>query len=204
MRREGIDLEKYAKAVGDVYATMFFDHGFFHGDPHPGNLLALPGGVIGMLDFGLAKELPDQFGHLMASMIAKTFTGDMDGALEAARAIGFNLDELNPALLDKIVNETIGGVKQANEAWRRGERPAGLLQPRGMPSREEIKEYRAQADEYKRLVEGGEPIRIPHHFALIGHAMSLLQGLSDRLVPGKEIIETRLRRRAMIPSQPST
>ena len=198
MRSEGVDLEQYAKALGDVYATMFFDHGFFHGDPHPGNLLAMPGGVIGMLDFGLAKELPEKFGSQMASMVTKTFSGDMDGALEAARAIGFNLDELNPALLTKIVSETMGGARQAREAWQRGERAPWESQLRGMPSREEIKEYRAQAVEYERLVKGGEPIRIPHHFALIGRAMGLLQGISDRLVPGKQVIEKRLLR-GMIP-----
>ena len=199
MRNEGIDLNQFAKTMGDVYATMFFDHCFFHGDPHPGNLMAMPGGVIGMLDFGLAKELPDQFGMHMASMIGKTFSGDTDGALEAAHALGFNLDELNPALLEKIVNETIGGAVSANAAWQRGERATWERESRGMPSREEIKQYRAQRAEYERLVEGGEAIRIPHHFALIGRAMGLLQGISDRLVPGEDVIPKRLLSRAMIP-----
>ncbi|MCZ6656806.1 MAG: AarF/ABC1/UbiB kinase family protein [Gammaproteobacteria bacterium] len=200
MRREGVDLEQYAKTLGDVYATMFFDQGFFHGDPHPGNLLAMPGGVIGMLDFGLAKELPDQFGAQMIAMMAKTFSGDTEGALDAARALGFNLDELNPALLEKIVKETMGGARQAGDAWQRGERAAWERQSRGMPSREEIAEYRAQADEYRSLVKGGKPIHIPHHFALIGRAMGLLQGISDRLVPGEEVIQKSLLRR-MIPNQ---
>ena len=40
---------------------MIFEHDFFHGDPHPGNLLVLPDGRIGLLDFGLCKELPPGF-----------------------------------------------------------------------------------------------------------------------------------------------
>ena len=91
---------------------------------------------------------------------------------------------------------------EAREAWDRGEPAPWERQMRGMPSREEIKEYRAQTKEYERLMEGGEPIHIPHHFALIGRAIGLLQGLSDRLVPGNQIIEKRLLR-GMIPDQGS-
>ena len=40
---------------------MIFEHGFFHGDPHPGNLLVLDDGRLALLDFGLAKELPAGF-----------------------------------------------------------------------------------------------------------------------------------------------
>ena len=61
-RAAGHDLAEVARRIGRLYARMIFEHGFFQGDPHPGNLLVLPGTVIGLLDFGLAKELPPGFG----------------------------------------------------------------------------------------------------------------------------------------------
>ena len=39
---------------------MIFEHGFFHGDPHPANVLVLEGGRIGLVDFGLAGKLTDE------------------------------------------------------------------------------------------------------------------------------------------------
>ena len=39
---------------------MIFEHGFFHGDPHPANVLVLDGGRIGLVDFGLAGKLTDE------------------------------------------------------------------------------------------------------------------------------------------------
>ena len=66
--------------------------------------------MIGLLDFGLAEELPDDFGPSMATMIAKSFAGDTEGALQAARELGFNLDELNPELLQTLVKRMLGGA----------------------------------------------------------------------------------------------
>ena len=48
-----------AYRVTDIWMTMIFRHGFFHGDPHPANILVLDSGVIGLVDFGLVGRLTD-------------------------------------------------------------------------------------------------------------------------------------------------
>ena len=103
-----VDLRAVAAAVADLYATMIFDHGFFHGDPHPGNLLVAPDGrTIVLLDFGLAKELPPGFGAGAAAMLTRTVTGDVDGALAAARSIGFDIAG-DPAAFRDLVRALLG------------------------------------------------------------------------------------------------
>ena len=44
----------------DAWMTMIFRHGFFHGDPHPANILLLDDGRLGLVDFGLAGRLTDE------------------------------------------------------------------------------------------------------------------------------------------------
>src|SRR5262249_14795394 len=61
LRERGVDLRGVARRVAELYARMIFEHGFFQGDPHPGNILVLDDGRLGLLDFGLAKELPAGF-----------------------------------------------------------------------------------------------------------------------------------------------
>jgi len=93
LRAAGVDMRRTAESIADLYCAMIFEHGFFHGDPHPGNILVHPDGkTIALLDFGLAKELPPGFADGAAKMIVKGLTGDIDGALEAARSIGFEAD----------------------------------------------------------------------------------------------------------------
>ena len=49
-----------AYRVTDTWMEMIFRHGFFHGDPHPANVLVLDGGRIGLVDFGLVGKLTDE------------------------------------------------------------------------------------------------------------------------------------------------
>lgn len=101
--RGGIDLRQVARSVASIYSTMIFEHGFFHGDPHPGNLMVAPDGkTIVLLDFGLAKELPPGFADGAATMIVKGLSGDVEGALAAARTIGFQADGDRAAFKDLI------------------------------------------------------------------------------------------------------
>jgi ubiquinone biosynthesis protein len=113
LRERGVDLRDVATRVAALYATMIFDHGFFHGDPHPGNILVLDDGRLGLIDFGLAKELPPGFNVAAARMIATALGGNAAGALEAARAAGFKLpDDAAPALV-VLARALVGDYQKA-------------------------------------------------------------------------------------------
>jgi ubiquinone biosynthesis protein len=60
LRAAGYDVEQIARRGAEVYMEMIFTHGFFHADPHPGNILLLPGNVIGLLDFGMVGRLDER------------------------------------------------------------------------------------------------------------------------------------------------
>jgi ubiquinone biosynthesis protein len=49
-----------AYTMTDAWMAMIFRHGFFHGDPHPANVLVLPDGTIGLVDFGAVGRLTDE------------------------------------------------------------------------------------------------------------------------------------------------
>lgn len=49
-----------AYRLTDVWMTMIFRHAFFHGDPHPANVLVLDDGRLGLVDFGLVGRLSDE------------------------------------------------------------------------------------------------------------------------------------------------
>jgi ubiquinone biosynthesis protein len=53
------DRRELAYRLTDAWMTMIFRHGFFHGDPHPSNILLLDDGRLGLVDFGLAGRLTD-------------------------------------------------------------------------------------------------------------------------------------------------
>jgi ubiquinone biosynthesis protein len=66
-----IDRELVARNGIRVTLTQVFVHGFFHADPHPGNMFILPGNVIGLIDFGMMgrldqERIDDLLGFLVA------------------------------------------------------------------------------------------------------------------------------------------
>jgi ubiquinone biosynthesis protein len=104
----GHKLAEIARKIGALYGTMIFEQGFFHGDPHPGNLLILPDGRIGLLDFGLAKELPPGFARLVATMMVSSMIGDSRSAFAAAEQLGFEVASMKPENLRSLMLMTIG------------------------------------------------------------------------------------------------
>lgn len=104
----GHKLPAVAQRIGGLYGAMIFEHDFFHGDPHPGNLLVLPDGRIGLLDFGLCKELPPGFARLVAHMMVSAMIGDGAASLAAAEKLGFDITAMRPESLRSLMLMTLG------------------------------------------------------------------------------------------------
>jgi ubiquinone biosynthesis protein len=69
MRLAGLDTRLIAERGATLILKQIFDHGFFHADPHPGNLLVLPGNVICFLDFGIMGVLSPTLKEYLVSIL---------------------------------------------------------------------------------------------------------------------------------------
>lgn len=108
LRAAGHKPSDVARRIGGLYGAMLFEYGFFHGDPHPGNLLVLPDGRIGLLDFGLCKELPANFATLVAEMMVSALIGDSEAALAAASLLSFDIEHIRPDSLRSLMLSVMG------------------------------------------------------------------------------------------------
>jgi ubiquinone biosynthesis protein len=86
LERAGIDPEELSEHISDLIYQQIFEHGFFHGDPHPGNMLVLPGGVTGLLDYGMMGSFSPPFrssiAYLIAGLAEKNYQDVMGAILE--------------------------------------------------------------------------------------------------------------------------
>lgn len=57
--KAGVDPAAVARHGAELYLEMIFQHGFFHADPHPGNLVLMPGDRLGLLDFGMVGRIDE-------------------------------------------------------------------------------------------------------------------------------------------------
>lgn len=69
LEREGLDPRVVAENLARHYLSMIFVHGFFHADPHPGNLRVLPGHAIAYLDFGMMGRLDRPTREALAEVV---------------------------------------------------------------------------------------------------------------------------------------
>lgn len=71
----GLDRRALADHAASALAQMIFEDGFFHADPHPGNMFVEPDGRISIIDFGMVGEIDDKLrgdlGHLLIALARK-------------------------------------------------------------------------------------------------------------------------------------
>jgi ubiquinone biosynthesis protein len=79
------DPSQLARTVARAFLKQVFDDGLFHGDLHAGNMLAMAGGKLGLLDFGavgyLSEELQETLGRLFVALIGRDYAELADGLL---------------------------------------------------------------------------------------------------------------------------
>jgi len=140
--REGLDKKKLSRLVVEVYVELMLKHGHFHADPHPGNLFALPGDRLAIVDFGLTKRLSPRFLRAFKKMIRCIFTHDDEGVVGAMEEAGFRLKqgggagfrataEFFRSMTDPATYRNRELMDAANEAWVKGLKPNPMVEMPG-------------------------------------------------------------------------
>jgi aarF domain-containing kinase len=172
LQAEGIDPNRVALIMTEAYCEQILVHGFFHADPHPGNLFVLPGPVVVFLDFGLSKELPESFRLNYAKLIMALISQDENDMVEAFRAIGFKTKSEDPDSLVALGKSFFdyGGVD--NKPY---------VDQDVMP---EVNER------LSRILQANPVTEIPGDILLIFRVLGLMSGLQKRLDSRVDVVQT--------------
>ncbi len=80
--QEGYDRKLIAKRLTNAMLTQILDNGFFHADPHSGNIFISPENTIVFLDFGEAGQISEKLKHHFATIIVNLHQGDTKGMIK--------------------------------------------------------------------------------------------------------------------------
>lgn len=89
-----IDAPKLARVGAKSLLVQVFEHGFFHGDPHPGNLMVVEGDKLCFLDFGMMGRVDRQGRENLASLLVSVVNRDDDMLTRTTIAIATNPDDV--------------------------------------------------------------------------------------------------------------
>lgn len=85
--KKGYDLKEIAKRGFDIYFKQIFEWGYFHADPHPGNILVLDNGIICLLDFGMVGRLSENDKQLIVDLVIGLGKNDIERVVWAAEKL---------------------------------------------------------------------------------------------------------------------
>lgn len=168
LRAAGLDPEQVVRILVEAYCEQVFVHGFFHADPHPGNLIVQRrqdgSPRLVFVDFGLAKDLPPLFRDTAVAFAAALLTGEVDQMTDAMFELGFETRDGRPGSLREIA----AFVLELANRFRRGVRLDPEFTERfGRKVPEKIRE--------------NPIVRIPAHLVFIGRVLGLLSGVNRSL-----------------------
>ncbi len=175
LQAQGIDRLEIANRTVQSYFHQFFEEGFFHADPHPGNIFVKPGTpgtgpIIAFVDFGMVGTITSSVKQAMKDLFLSFVTRDSETMVQALSQLGFigkgaNLAALESglrALLEQFYGMTLGEVRELD--------------------------YPEVAEEIGNLLYG-QPFQIPAQYAFLGRAVSTLVGVSTGLAPDFDFID---------------
>ena len=164
LEKAGIDKKIVARRLAISYYKQIFEYGFFHADPHPGNLLVLPNSHICYLDFGMMGSiLPrdiDVFGQLFLSISTK----NVHKIIKALQRLFRNTTVKDMRKLEYDVNEFV--EKYYVRDIHKNELSTVLL-------------------ELKDIIIAHE-LKVPTHFYLFARSLITIEGVLEKLDPTLE------------------
>ncbi|HNQ60132.1 MAG TPA: AarF/ABC1/UbiB kinase family protein [Bacteroidales bacterium] len=105
--RSRFDLKKVAHQAAEALLKQILLDGFFHADPHPGNLFVIPPNTIVMLDVGMTGHLDDQSLLSIAKILRAINHRDFDQIIRGLQELGIVMQEVDKTLLRHDIKELL-------------------------------------------------------------------------------------------------
>ncbi len=100
----GVDQQDVARRLIELYCKMILVDGFYHADPHPGNILVNKDGEIILLDFGAVAVLNDKMKLAIPELIEAIVKNDSEEIVAALRKMGFiGSEESSREFVEKLI-----------------------------------------------------------------------------------------------------
>jgi ubiquinone biosynthesis protein len=103
----GFDLKEVARRGADLYLTMIFTHGVYHADPHPGNIMVIPGNVVGLIDFGMIGRIDNTLREEIEDLLLAISEGDSARVTQVITHLGEVPPDLDQAALGNEVADFV-------------------------------------------------------------------------------------------------
>jgi predicted unusual protein kinase regulating ubiquinone biosynthesis (AarF/ABC1/UbiB family) len=178
LRAAGIDPTEVAGEFAAVMFDQLFVHGYFHADPHPGNIFVTPVEGPGdrrwaftFIDFGMMGEVPDTLRRGLRRLLIAAASRDGKGMVDGLQDVGMLLPSAETTELERAMTKLFA-------------RFGGM----GFAELQDVdpKEFRAFAVEFGDVVRS-LPFQLPENFLLIVRALSLTSGMCSSLDPAFNI-----------------
>ncbi|MBJ6751966.1 ABC1 kinase family protein [Geomonas anaerohicana] len=101
----GLDRREIARRGARAFLKMVLEHGFFHGDPHPGNVLIFKDNVICLLDFGMVGRLDPAVKRYLTDVLVAVINRDVEGLAHIIVEAGDAGETVNMQALKKALAE---------------------------------------------------------------------------------------------------
>jgi aarF domain-containing kinase len=159
----GIDKHKVAQMLIENFCEQVLRDGFFHADPHPGNILVQPGPKIVLLDFGLAKDFPPAFRDGFVRLTFSMLTSNREGMIQAFSDLGFRTRNGSPDTLLALADLFLGNTLKSKKAYA---------------DKDLVEQF---SEEFPRAIRANPVVEVPADVLLVSRMMGLLSGLGKTL-----------------------
>jgi ubiquinone biosynthesis protein len=111
------DLDHLAKRGSDIFLEMIFRDGFYHADPHPGNIFAMENSSIGLLDFGMVGRIDDKLREQFENLLMAAAENDTLALCDSICELGSVPRDLDANELRTEVSDFLAeyGTQNLNE-----------------------------------------------------------------------------------------
>ncbi|CAM9404672.1 unnamed protein product [Scytosiphon promiscuus] len=178
--RRGIDRKLLAKRSAEAYLTQLCRHGFFHCDPHPGNVACDEegGGRLIFYDFGMMDEFKPNVRSGLVNLIFSTYENDPRAVCDALEEMGILKAGSDRISVEKIARSFLGEFTNTLNKGQDGKWTSELTKEDKVSMR---KERRAKLGEDLLSVSGDVPFKFPATFTFVFRAFTSLDGIGKGL-----------------------